>query len=265
MASVGAEIEFALHALGGADPVRALFGFHAPPEWAAFGVVAGGRARRSDPDQSGRAAARAAADDPDAPVQFGILVSRSGLQVTRVQSAGRDLAPIDPVASIAPAPDQSRGRVPDACRRVLGLATAPPATDSGELWALLWLEAILADALVAPERRTWTEVVAAHPAFGAVTAGAPALIGALDGDVVALGQATRRAWSWDRMLEAVRTGRLDLGFDPVEAAWMDEGMFSREVLGLLPAVEDLFVDLECLLAPEVVVGIDQALRAWGVV
>ena len=45
---------------------------------------------------------------------------------------------------------------------------------------------------------------------------------------------------------------------------MDDGMFSREVLGCFPLVDDLVDDLGELLGPEVIALVERALRAWGV-
>jgi hypothetical protein len=241
--TVGTEaFDLALQPLVSPDPVRALFGFVAPQDWGAFGVIATGTA-------DGR---------PD-PVHLGVLVGRSGELTVARRSPGRAVDPIDATAGCG-------GRVPDACRRALGLATPPPATDTAELWATLWLETLVASSLTSPRAIGWGEAARAHPCFEAVHQADPALAELAADHLVDLGQAARRAWSWARLLESCRAGQVPAcGLDPDEAGWMDEGIFSREVLGRLPPWTDLLRDLTAVLTPDVVGEIERTLAAWGLV
>ncbi len=245
--------ELALHPLVGPDPVRSLFGFVAPRQWDAFGVVAGGTSRRPHAE-TGHAPGDG--DDPT-PIHIGVLVSRSGTQALATRRPGGAIDRIVPA-------DQCGGRVPDACRRVLGLATAPPAGDTAELWATLWLETLLAGSLTDLRTIGWAEAVRAFPCFDVVVAGDPDLAALAADHIVELGQAARRAWPWEQLLASCRAGLVPAcGLEADEARWMDAGIFSREVLGRFPPLADLLGDLTAVLTVEVVARIEQALAAWG--
>ncbi len=239
-------IELALHPLWGPDPVRDLFGFVAPPTWSAFGVVAAGRTRAL----SGPTAHPDA--DADQAVLVGLLLSRRG------EAASLTWAPHHPLDTSG---ESAIGRIPDACRRSLGLATEAPRAPVIELWATLWLERVMADVLAEPGARTWGEVAWAFPAFG-VLAGSRSSASSLD-SLVAAGQSAQ-VWSWDDLRRLHAAGTVaSFGVDPADAAWMDDGMFSREALGGLPALSDLVIELGDLLSPRVTGEIGRALQAWG--
>jgi hypothetical protein len=236
-------IELALHPLWGPDPVGDLFGFVAPPAWSAFGVVASGRTRAlSGPTPH---------PDADQAVLVGLLISRRG------QAAGLTWAP-HPLDTSG---ESAIGRIPDACRRSLGLATQAPQASVIELWATLWLERVLSEALAQPRARTWDEVAWSFPAFG-VLSGSRSSSPSLD-SVVAAGQAAR-VWSWEDLRRLHAAGTVaSFGIDPADAAWMDEGMFSREALGGLPSLGDLVIELGDLLSPRLTGDVERALQAWG--
>ena len=121
--------------LSGPDPVLDLFGFVAPPSWSAFGVVASGAHAGAGPGPDPiraptRGAGRAA----------GLAPGRDRPALTwATRAARRHLGRRRPV-----------GRIPDACRRSLGLATDAPQAPVIELWATLWLERVLAEVLADP-------------------------------------------------------------------------------------------------------------------
>ncbi len=249
-------IEVAARPLPGPDPVRSLYGFVAPPEWFAFGVVATGTARRPGPAPDRRPADRTTLGR----VHFGLLVTRLGEQV--VAARGDDDV-VEQIHRIDPS-DQSGGRIPDACRRALRLATPPPDGDTAELWATLWIETLLVQSLGDPHPVPWPEVVRAYPAFEAVVDGDPDLCSLVGDHLVELGQAARRAWPWDQLLTSSAAGLVPAcGVDPDSARWMDVGMFSREVLGQFPPLVDLVADLRAILAPDVMSRIERCLDAWG--
>jgi hypothetical protein len=50
---------------------------------------------------------------------------------------------------------------------------------------------------------------------------------------------------------------------PDVAAWMDDGMFARWLLGSRPDPVDVVVDLVDLLPPPLTRGVVEALQAWG--
>ncbi len=236
-------LELALHPLSGPDPVQDLFGFVAPPTWSAFGLVATGRTR-------------AAAGCPPHPaadqaVLVGFLVSRRG--ETASLTWGSHL--------LDPSGEPVVGRIPDACRRSLGLPTEAPQAPVIELWATLWLERVLTDVLAEPGPRTWDELAWSFPAFG-VLSGATATSTSVE-SVVAAGDAAQ-VWSWADLRRLHAAGTVaSFGVTPADAAWMDDGMFSREALGGLPRLKDLVIELGDLLAPRVCSDVERALLAWG--
>jgi hypothetical protein len=235
-------LELGLHSLPGPDPIRDLYGFVAPPAWSAFGVVASGRARALGGDARPATGAQA--------VLVGMLITRRG-EVARVTWAphGVDLSG-----------DAAVGRIPDACRRSLGLTTEAARSPVIELWATLWLERVLADVLVAPGPRTWDELAWSFPAYGLLSGStsSPSVE-----SLVAAGQAAQ-VWSWSDLRQLHAAGSVaSFGVDPADAAWMDDGMFSREALGGLPRLTDLLIELGDLLAPSVTRQVERALQGWG--
>ena len=184
------------------------------------------------------------------------------------QPTGDGDAPLD-VSFVAGAiDDQGGGRIPDACRRVLGLPTLAPASDTCELWALLWIEAVLRRSASGACTLSWPDVVEAYPSYRLVAEGDPAATDLvpenLADHLVELGRASARAWPWDRVARACRRGELSgYGVDAADAAWMDEGMFSREVLGHLPPLDVLLADLDCLLDPGVAGRLGRTPRRRG--
>jgi hypothetical protein len=204
------ELELHFRHLDCADAVCALCGFVAPVEWHAFGVVAPGHSYPVD-DDGGLAAGG------HAEVIACALVDRAGRVVSEVRTGSGEVLVSGP----------TEGRVVDACRRALGLPTAPPLSPP-HVWATaLWVDAALAATLGADLGTTpaWPELAALD------TGAAPA-----------------RPLEWRTLRLACAAGVLDVpGVDPDAAAWMDDGMFAREALGALPSLVDMLSDLRGLL------------------
>ena len=200
-------------------------------------MVATGQSRLLPAPVTERVTARVtavAADQPVARVGLAMAVDRSGRQITVVRGLddGRHLVegPDGPDAS-------PEGRIPDACRRGLGLPTPPPGSEVIELWAFgLARPACCFDAVAEPRARTWVEAAGRFPASGhppGTMRAAPATPDAQittrlvrrRGRVAARGRwgELRRRWG--------RWSGVRLGVDRHTASWMDDGMFSREVLG----------------------------------
>lgn len=177
-----------------ADPVDALVGFLAPTEWWAFGVVAPVSLHALD-DDGARGEQRPGR-------RLALLVSRHG--ATRAVASGPlgvELA----VGRDAAAPE---GRIPDVCRRALGLATTPPTVGTGALFVTRWLDDAVERAIAGDEGH-------AHDLRG--------------GDRLAtLAADFERRWSWGRLRRACAAGETAVrGMSADEAAWWDEGGFSR--------------------------------------
>lgn len=237
------------------DPIGALVGRDAEPEWRAYGVVTSGRVHDLA-DESGRLYGRARPVEQRA--RMGHFVDRTGAAVSYLQLRGEPRCADDSPAI---------GRVDDVCRRALGLATPPPAAPMGLFWAGRWLE----DVLVAAERADgdlgWTQVAALHPAnhpsARAVTRPLPT-----DPDPESLAAAARRlagAWGWEDLRALVAEGgaRSVDAVTPGGAAWMDAGMFSRWVLADEPPLALLRAALATALSAPVVAAIDETLSAGG--
>jgi hypothetical protein len=239
-------LEVSLRPLDPVDPVASLYGFTCPGEWVAFGLLTRGRARSID-----------APDPQPEPVTVGLLVSRSGEQVTLLRRAGAE-AEVQPGLL-------SEGRVPDACRRVLGLATPPPTEWAGRLWALMWVESLLVESLAEPGSLGWLDACRAHPAVSHILGLDASVISELPHRFIEMVEIISRQFGWERLRALAVDGHLaGFGIPTEHAAWMDDGMFSREVLGSFPPMAELLADLEPVTTGDILAAIEQSIDAWGV-
>ncbi len=203
------EVEISVKALDGHDVVDSLVGFHAPESWHAFGIAAPATAHRID----GFVGARQ--------VTLTVLAMRDGTTCNAMLDD-------DGVETFGdPSGD---GRILDACRRVLGLPTAPPSTSVAGWTVLHWLDAAVAAVLAADlgHHADWRQVRRLDRARQFVDL--PWSV--VRGDVIA-----------QRIVIP--------GIDVEAARWMDDGMFSREVMTAYPPVSELLDDLRALLPPNV--------------
>ena len=205
-------IDLSVRPLPSIDPIGALYGFRAPTEWIAFGVVTSGTAHHLDNDEVSPFAVRVAH-----------FLDRRGLEVSLAKT--NDGAA--PVLVDVVGPPTVVGRVPDTCRRVLGLPTAPPEHDSQLLWALDWLDRVLGEVLVrdlgAPPL-AWPTIEQLHR--GRPSSSAP----------------------WSILRRECAVGQLDLGLLAAsDADWMDDGMFSRQAIAAYRELREVVVDLAELL------------------
>ena len=208
-------IDLSVKPLPSIDPITSLYGFRAPPEWLAFGVVTSGTARHLD-------------DRDAAPLDVRVahFLDRRGIEVSLAKTAIGEA----PVVVDLCGPPTVTGRVPDACRRVLGLPTAPPDHDPQVLWAVDWLDRILAMLL----DRDLDSKPPAWPAIEQLYRGRPS---------------DSAPWSILRRECAAGHLPLDLLF-PGEAEWMDDGMFSRQAIAAYCDLRETIVDLAELLPGE---------------
>lgn len=243
-------------------PSLELEGLVAPPEWWCLGTVTGGTARSIDP-------AVASIDAPSAEgfrVHFAQLVARSGM-VTRVLRDRRtDTVHVVP-ASAAPSAPEDGGLIDDLLRRSFGLPTAPPARDSSELFAALWVHHLMHDAASLDlVDALWSDVAARHPAFAAVDeSGEPALRRWATDNLVRAGELMATTFPWARVRAACRDGVGPVTGRPAElAGWLDDGSFARLVMTSFGPMHDLVVDLHELLTPDAYRRLVDTLGAWGV-
>jgi len=209
----GGQIEFMFRHLDCADVVCALGGFVAPRGWDVFGLIAPAHCTPADP-----AARRARGSDGAAPEHDDLtvcaLVARTGLVVSELRS----------IDGIVVSAGPTEGRVVDACRRALGLRTAP-ATCSPLVWyLLLWIDRVLAAVLGADlgHPPSW-ETLLAH-------------------------ERSPSPSTWRGLRAACAGGRIEVpGISSSGASWMDDGMFGREAISVFAPLLETLGDLRELL------------------
>ena len=253
--------ELACYPIDPAHPLELLVGFVAPPHWRALGVSTCGLGHAIAAD--GRVVRRAGSPQ----VRATVLIDRSG-DGTGLIRRGDELTPM---------PGRPDGLVADACRRALGLPTAPPPATTVGLWTLCWLDRVVDAALSGsgsggacaggaggggPGLGTWRDVTRLHPATSIVSRwSAPDL--SPDPDALAdAARALADAWPWARL--RADPAVLDVPGplpDPTEAAWMDAGMWARWVLAAFPALDDLLDTAATLLPPNLAEAVHQVVEA----
>lgn len=231
-----------------------IFGWRAPAECWAVGVVAGGWAWPTapggerpawPPPEAGRAARRR--------VTTLCLVGRDGEVAGRVRFAG------------GPAVDEApfAGRMFDALQRCLDLPTAAPQRAPAELLALTWLSEVIVHGRAVAHRRplSWSEAAALHPAVAALQEdGHPVDSDHFDQVMVA----AARAWTWQRLRQlAAGGGWLAAAVPPGLAGWMDEGMFSRWVLDGAAPVGGVVADAVAVLTAPAAERVRRCLAMTG--
>ncbi len=219
--------------LHGPDPVFDLVGRNVPSSWAAVGLRAAAHARRFDDDP--------AAIDPDTHSgNVTHLLQRDGTAVTVLSFPFVNRIVLGPDTEIRD------GRVPDACRRLLQLPTAPPPPSMTTFVLDSWL-AVCARAATGTPGLTWPEVVAFHPA----QPGRPGSPPPTPADVAMATERLGASLSWERF----RIACIASDFTPSPnvsaevASWMDAGMFARWVQGELPSREVVMDVLDAVLQP----------------
>jgi hypothetical protein len=247
-----ADVEIGMRRLlPGDHPLVGLVGLRADDDWAAIGVAATGRLRHLD------------GNGAPAPVRTTHLVGRDGSWAMR----WHPLEGGEPTATAGPPddPDTPIGRIDDACRRCLGLATRPAAVGTDVLWATMWLDAVLEQASSQAGRRRlgrWQEVAKLHPAVRALVADlsepvAPATVAELATTLAELRY-------WDDLRRAVAAGSPSIrDLDEATAAWLDDGAFSRWALGAYPDLPELLRTIDAVLSPPVAAAIHATVAAAG--
>ena len=186
------------------DPVASLYGETAPDRASAVGLCS--------PASVSPTHNAATPLEADTVVH---VVHRSGLAVTALLSD-------DGPRWFGPTHQPQHGRVPDTCRRLLRLETAPPTEPMTNFVISAWLELVLRRALEHPGL-DWPAIVALHPA--ATSCPSPVTPSTLAAATISLGTALQ----WERFRRVIATvGGFPFGENASELAhWMDAGMFSR--------------------------------------
>lgn len=198
--------------LDGRHPSEALLGWRVPRDWCAVGFVATGTARGDVVGASARVTVVAAVD-------------RHGVSASALVG---DDGPL-PVSAA-----EGSGRLPDLLRLSLGLQTPPPEEPVAELWSILWFDALLRAVLVADAPLTWETAAQLHPLCPLGQVPRPEAAGA------AFAEHEVAQCTWEVVRGLVARGRAQLpGISAREAAWLDQGSFSRWVLAELPSLGQL--------------------------
>lgn len=237
--------------LDGAHPLDVLLGFRAPPHWRALGVSCSGRSYALDgTDRAGRSEP-APVGGPE-PVQMTVMVDRDGGTAGVLRRGDH----------VSPMADGPQGAVADACRRALGVATAPAPASTLGLWTLAWLDRVVDAAArqgVDDRFRSWSAVARLHAAADPVApdGGAPS-----PAALAVAAAALAEAWPWARL--RAEPGVADVPGLPASAelaAWMDDGMWARWLLAQLPAPDDLVAAVHALLPPVLADGVMVVVRS----
>ena len=122
-------LDIAVHPLPATDPVGATFGFIAPAEWLAIGFAGGATCTTTDNHHREH-------------VRFAYIIDRHGMQASVARHDDSEALLID-YHNDRP----EIGRIPDSCRRALGLPTPPPNTPTRLFWILDWLDSMIAAVL----------------------------------------------------------------------------------------------------------------------
>ena len=210
----------------GTHPFTALAGFRAPPDWSVFGIRAVGTAR--DLDEPGGAGRRCATT---------LLLDRDGREVALLRT-GEEVRLL---------PGPMDGTIPDACRRALGLPTAPPPSSSAGLWTVLWLDRVLAAWSDPSTRRSvtsgWAALARLHPAANHESDDLD-----VPASLVRLARAHAEAWPWARLRAHPEAAPAPGPCLPASVTqWMDDGFYARWTIGAFPSIGQLGTDLPALL------------------
>lgn len=223
------EVEFGIKYLdAGEHPVDVLLGFVAPEEWTVFGTVTFGWAAPLDGLRPSKHPKRSR-------VRAVQLIARDGTEAAVMRAIDGDQVPLSsgrgPIAE---------GNVPDCIRRSLNLPTAAPDTPTSHLRAVRWLTALAAKG---------------HPSFNGVRL-------LTDEAMALLGDIPDRSWAEERWAAVTGDGCDEI--TATEAAWMDDGMFSRWVMVSAAPAHTLAPDAQAACSPAAWRRVRAELESWGV-
>jgi hypothetical protein len=211
-------------------PFNVLAGFTAPPEWAAFGIRARGRAHHLDEPAAAPVASATT-----------FLVDRTGAEASVLRLDGQ----------VTDLPGPALGTIPDLCRRVLDLPTAPAPTSTALLWTSMWLDRVI-EQWGQPHRRrdlssSWGRIAVLHPAVHAPSP--PDVIAFGDpASLITVARSHAAAASWEQLRRSPIPLALPDGvLDRDVALWMDDGFFARWTIGAFPSAATMATDLRDLL------------------
>jgi hypothetical protein len=209
-------------------PLDHLLGFTAPAQWDALGVCCEGWAAPMD------SGVRPSKSKGRMRVRSTHIVGRNGVEAAGMRLAGEGFEAM-------PAAENAIGMVPDALRRCLGLPTAPPEEPVTQWLARMLFLTISADG---GSKRSvgWSQLRPTLERYEAV--------------------GNEGTWALLKGLVA-KHHDLNIDLEPEVAAWMDDGMFSRWVLGGLPPYDVLLEEVSRTATKEAFTQVRRLLRKWG--
>jgi hypothetical protein len=214
-------------------PVNHLLGFTAPAEWLALGVCAEGWAASMD------AGCRPSKAKGRMRMRTTMLVTRAGGVASGMRLAGEEFKQMGGGGA---ADANCAGTIPDALKRALGVATAPPEVPFEGWVARMLLSLIVGGEPRGHRRVPWAQLRPSLERYKEL--------------------ADEGSWETLRGLASKRADMI-ADLEPDEAAWMDEGMFSRWVIGGMPSYEHLFEQARKAATPEAFTQLRRQLKAWG--
>jgi hypothetical protein len=207
-------------------PLNTLLGFTAPPEWLAIGVCAEGWAASMD------SGVRPSQSKGRMRVRNTTLVARNGAVASGMRLAGGEFQQMG----------EGIGTILDALKRAVGVSTAAPEV-SFEGWvARMLLTLIIGDTPRGHRRVPWSQLRPTLERYKEL--------------------ADEGSWETLRGVASKRE-HVVADLTPTEAAWMDEGMFSRWVIGGMPSYEHLLEEARKASTPEAFSQLRRQLKAWG--
>src|SRR5947209_10172652 len=208
-------------------PLNHLLGFTAPAEWLALGVCAEGWAASLD------AGCRPSKAKGRMRMRSTVLVTRHGGVASGMRIAGEEFKLM---------PDEGYGTILDGLKRAMGIPTGPPEVPFVGWVARMLLMLIIGDEPRGHRRVPWCQLRPSLERYKEL---------ADDG-------------SWETLRSVARKrGGIIADPTPEDAAWMDEGMFSRWVIGGLPSFDYLLEEARKASTPEAFSQVRRQLKAWG--
>ncbi len=226
-----------------------LVGWVATPDCQAVGIIATGRLR-AIPGES--MPADVSWDPHNDRLRMACLVTRHGEIAWKVQ------LPEGASGTGWPETTPTEGRMLDCLRRCFELPTPPPPVSPARLQAITWLVAVYEGTVTAHGRLTWAEVSRLHPVARVLAA---ELGGLREDSLPALQRVAGSALTWEGFRQqAEKSHGLEHLVEPHLAAWMDEGMFARWILGELPSTDALLAAVRPRLVPSAARRLAHAVR-----
>lgn len=210
-------------------PLNSLLGFTAPAEWLALGVCAEGWAASLDTAQY----CRPSQAKGRMRIRSTVLVTRDAAVASGMRLAGEEFEVM---------PDEGYGTILDSLKRAMGVPTAPPEVPFEGWVARMLLTLIIGDVPRGHRRVPWTQLRPSLERYREL--------------------ADEGSWETLRSIASKRAGMIT-DLDPEDAAWMDEGMFSRWVIGGMASYEHLFEKAREASTPEAFSQVRRQLKAWG--